>query len=75
MNSKLWLNELKIAAVNKDDEKILNLINHLPNFDSIDDLICAREILRDFIQRLRDEKNALYQGMLKLKQTMLFLEG
>lgn len=75
MNSKAWLNELKIASVNKNDKKVLDLIENLPNFDNIDDLICAREIVQSFIQKLQDDRDELYQGMLKLKQTRLFLEG
>ncbi len=75
MNSSQWLNELKIAVINKDDEKVLFLIDDLPKFDSIDDLICAREIVRDFIKKLQFEKDALHKGILKLKQTRVFLEG
>ncbi|RDU57832.1 hypothetical protein [Helicobacter sp. MIT 99-5507] len=75
MNSKAWLNELKIASVNKNDKKVLDLIENLPNFDNIDDLICAREIVQSFIQKLQDDRDELYQGMLKLKQARLFLEG
>lgn len=75
MNSKLWLNELKIAVINNNDKNVLDLIEDLPNFDSIDDLICAREIVLSFIKKLQDDKDELYQSMLKLKQTRLFLEG
>ena len=75
MNSKLWLNELKIAVINNNDKNVLDLIEDLPNFDSIDDLICAREIVLSFIKKLQDDKDELYRSMLKLKQTRLFLEG
>lgn len=75
MNSKQWLNELKVAIINKEDEKVLCLIEDLPKFDTIDDLICAREIVRDFIKKLQFEKDALHKGILKLKQTRVFLEG
>lgn len=75
MNSSQWLNELKIAIINKDDEKVLCLIEDLPKFDSIDDLICVREIIRDFIKKLQNERDALHKSMLKLKQTRVFLEG
>ncbi|MBR7118084.1 MAG: hypothetical protein IKC84_01755 [Helicobacteraceae bacterium] len=75
MNSKLWLNELKVAVINNNDKNVLDLIEDLPNFDSIDDLICAREIVLSFIKKLQDDKDELYQSMLKLKQTRLFLEG
>ena len=75
MNSKIWLNELKIAIINKNDKKVLDLIEDLPNFDNIDDLICARAIVQDFIKKLQDDKNKLSQEMLKLKQTKLFLEA
>lgn len=74
MNSKIWLNELKIAIVNNNDKKVFDLIEDLPNFDNIEDLICAKTIVQGFIKKLQDDRNKLSQEMLKLKQTKLFLE-
>lgn len=69
-----WIDELKIAILNKDDKKVLNLIEDLPKFDNIEDLICARELVGEFIKQLKNDKDSLSKSMLKLKQTRFFLE-
>lgn len=69
-----WIDELKIAILNKDDKKVLNLIEDLPKFDNIEDLICARELVGEFIKQLQNDKDTLSKSMLKLKQTRFFLE-
>lgn len=69
-----WIDELKIAILNKDDKKVLNLIEDLPKFDNIEDLICARELVGEFIKQLQNDKDSLSKSMLKLKQTRFFLE-
>lgn len=73
-NTTPWLDALKIAILNKDDKKVLTLIEDLPKFDNIDDLICARELVREFINKLQNDKDSLSTSMLKLKQISLFLE-
>ncbi|RAX53175.1 hypothetical protein CCY99_06165 [Helicobacter sp. 16-1353] len=69
-----WIDELKIAILNKDDEKVLNLIEDLPKFDNIDDLICARELVGEFIKKLQKDRDSLSKSMIKLKQMRFFLE-
>ncbi|MDE6885672.1 MAG: hypothetical protein K2P17_01325 [Helicobacteraceae bacterium] len=68
-----WLNSLKIAIVNKNTQKALYLIENLPNFDNIDDLICARELVAQLAKELENEKNTLKEAMQKIKQTKRFL--
>lgn len=74
MNSKLWLNELKISIINKDSQKTIALIENLPKFDSISDLISAREIVGEFIAHLKREKSDLQKAMFQIKQAKKFLE-
>lgn len=68
-----WLNSLKIAIVNKNTQKALDLIENLPNFDNIDDLICARELVAQLAKELENEKNTLKEAMQKIKRTKRFL--
>lgn len=68
-----WLNSLKIAIVNKNTQKALDLIENLPNFDNIDDLICARELVAQLAKELENEKNTLKEAMQKIKRTKQFL--
>lgn len=70
----IWIDELKIAMINKDDDKFLNLIDDLPNFDSTDDLICARVLIGEFIKQKEKEKKSLSATMQKLKKSKFFLE-
>lgn len=70
----LWLDELKIAILNKNDEKVLTLIQNLPKFDNIDDLICARELVGEFKKHLEKDKEILAQSMRQMRQARFFLE-
>lgn len=69
-----WLNSLKVAILNNDTQKALNLIETLPNFDNIDDLICARELVGTLLESLKSEKAALSKQMQRIKQAKKFLE-
>ncbi|RDU64729.1 hypothetical protein [Helicobacter sp. MIT 14-3879] len=69
-----WLNSLKIAIVNNNRQKALDLIENLPNFDNIDDLICAREIVYKLLNDLVQEKKTTSEHIYKLKQMKSFLE-
>lgn len=69
-----WLNSLKVAILNNDTQKALNLIETLPNFDNIDDLICARELVGTLLESLKSEKAALAEQLHRVKQAKKFLE-
>lgn len=69
-----WLNALKIALVNKQTDIALALLDNLPQFDSKDDLLCARALVEELLESLQREKSALSKQMEKLKQTKIFFD-
>lgn len=69
-----WLNALKIALVNKQTDNALALLDNLPQFNSQDDLLCARALVEELLESLQREKSALSKQMEKLKQTKIFFD-
>lgn len=72
-NVREWLDSLKVAIINKNQAKSLHLIENLPEFSNIDDLLCARELVLQVLERLECEKKELGIKMEKLKQQRRFL--
>lgn len=76
MNSSLsWLDNLKIAILNNNDDLISSLLDNLPGFNEVDDMICAREMLREYLESLKIERSSLKNDMNKIKQIKCFLEA
>lgn len=69
-----WLDELKVAILNKNNQKILDLIEDLPNFDNTTDLVCARALVGEFIASLEADKERTANAMRQIKQMRVFLE-
>lgn len=68
-----WLNALKVAILNKNQAVALHLIENLPEFDDLKDLLCAKELVSQVLEWLMCEKTELAIKMEKLKQQKRFL--
>lgn len=70
-----WLNELLIAVVDQDAEKISDLYYKLPQgFNSYDDLLEARTLIEEALKILSQERNRLQKQMQSLRQNKHYLE-
>jgi len=69
---KNYLNKLKIAVINEDINKLEELVNETPEYDTIEE---AKEIvvfLQQAIKLLQKEKNKLSTEMQKIKNLQKF---
>ncbi|WP_104722087.1 hypothetical protein [Helicobacter mesocricetorum] len=68
-----WINELKVAYLNKNDDKINELLDNLPTLTTRDEMFETLAIMEQITQYAKAQKNQLSQEMRKLKQTKQFL--
>ena len=72
---RLWIEEFKIALVNENEEKALDLLDSIPIFSDLNHLICARELVKELINRLIMKRGVLVEDMRRLQQIKVFLES
>lgn len=68
-----WLNELKVAYLNKDDDKINTLLDNLPAFKTRDEMLEALAIMEQITEYANTQKEKLNVEMRKLKQMKNFV--
>ncbi|MDE5592174.1 MAG: hypothetical protein K2I63_04380 [Helicobacter sp.] len=68
-----WLNELKVAYLNKNDGKITDLLENLPTLTTKEEMFEALDIMEQIMEYVKSQKVALSEDMRKLKQTKKFL--
>ena len=68
-----WLNELKVAYLNRNDNKINELLDNLPTLSTRDEIFEALTIMEQITEYAKTQKQQLSQEMRKLKQTKKFL--
>ncbi len=71
--SKDWLNALKVAILNKNQTKSLYLIENLPEFNNLEEMISARELVLQVLEWLKCEKKELGFQMEKIEAQKRFL--
>jgi len=69
---KNYLNDLKIAVVNKDINRLEKLIDITPEYDSIEEAQEIVAFLKEAISILQKEKNKLSIEMQKIKNLQKF---
>lgn len=70
-----WMNNLKIAVIEKDIERIGALIQNVPSFSDIDEAKEALILIQESIILVDTEKNKMMEIMKKIKQTKVFLQN
>lgn len=68
-----WLNELKVAYLNKNDSKMHELLDNLPTLKTRDEIFEALAIMEQITEYAKTQKEKLGLEMKKLKQTKKFL--
>ncbi len=68
-----WLNELKVAYLNKNDNKLSELLDNLPTLKTRDEMFEALAIMEQITEYAKAQKERLGVEMKKLKQTRNFL--
>ena len=68
-----WLNELKIAYLNKNDNKITELLKNTPMLQTRDEMFEALAVLEQLAEYAKHQKEVFSIEMKKLKQTKKFI--
>ncbi|ACM93027.1 conserved hypothetical protein [Nautilia profundicola AmH] len=69
---KSYLNELKVAVINKDLKKLEQVVQMQPVFDTMDEAMEIQAFMQQAIDLLQDEKNRLTKEMQKIKNLQKF---
>ena len=67
-----WLNELKVAYLNKNDNKLNELLDNTPILKTRDGMFEALAIMEEIAEYAKAQKEKLSLEMRKLKQTKNF---
>lgn len=70
-----WINDLKIAVVENDTRCIGELIQHVPNFEDLEEAKEALALIQMAIVIVDEEKTQTMEIMKKIKQTKEFLQN
>jgi hypothetical protein len=70
-----WINALKIAIVEENEEKIERLIQELPCFDDVQTMENAAYLLKEAHTLLSLKKDALASNLIKIKKQKEFLNA
>jgi len=71
----MWLNQLTIAIVEKDTDKIDELLINIPTFNNVDDMRSAQALLKESLVLLHTLKDATASSMKQLKKNIDYLNS
>jgi len=69
-----YLNSLKVAVINKDLDKLKEVVNMQPVFNSLDEAKEIQAYLNEAVKILKEEKEKLSKEMKKIKNLQKFNE-
>ncbi len=75
MQNQTWLDNLKIAIINKKIDNLVELSKELPTFDSLEDLKTAQALVVQARDLIIKEQSKVAQDMKKNRQIKNFLEN
>ena len=67
-----YLNKLKIAVINEDINKLEELVNESPEYDSIEEAQEIVSFIKKAVKLLQKEKNKISLEMQKIKKLQKF---
>jgi hypothetical protein len=67
-----YLNKLKIAVINEDINKLEELVNESPEYDSIEEAQEIVSFIKEAVKLLQKEKNKISLEMQKIKKLQKF---
>ncbi len=68
-----WINELKIAIIEEDGEKLINLAENIPTTDDVDLAIEASTLMQEAIKFAQEKKINISNELAKLKKAKGYL--
>ena len=71
----MWLNELKIAIVEKNPQEIDRLVESMPMFDDIEDMKNAAYLLKEANLLMMTLKDETATSLRKIKKTRDFIDS
>ena len=71
----MWLNKLQIAIIEKDTQKLDNLLDNIPKFDSIDEMQKASYLLKEAMELLFVLKDETLVSIKQIKKNLEFLNS
>jgi len=71
----MWLDELEIAIVENDAQKISDLINSLPYFNTVDEMKKAQYLLAEAAKVIDIMRDEAANNMIRLKKHIDFLRS
>jgi hypothetical protein len=70
-----WINQLKIAVIEKNESKIDSLIQAMPQFETYKEMESAAYLLQEAHTFLSSEKDKIASNLLKIKKQKTFLNS
>ena len=70
-----WINALKIAIIEENEEKIERLILELPDFDDVQTMQNAAYLMKEAHTLLSLKKDTLASNLIKIKKQKEFLNA
>ena len=71
----MWLTRLKIALVEKDTEKLSELMENIPKLESVDEMQEARYLIKEAQELVYTLQNNTSASMKQIKQNLTFLKS
>ncbi len=71
----MWLNDLKIAIIEKNTQRIDELVECMPMFDSLDDMKASAALLKEANLLMFTLKDETAESLQKIKKTKDFLNA
>lgn len=68
-----WNNAFTIALIEEDAQKISQLLDTMPLFETIEDASQAQGLIQEALALMCAEKEKTYEAMQKLKKTRAFV--
>lgn len=68
-----WTHNLKIAIIEEDMDKLVELSNHIPQTDDIDLAVEASALIQEAVKLAQEKKSILSAEMMKLNKAKHYL--
>lgn len=70
-----WLNEFKVALLQKNDTRLASLIEEMPDFKEVENMIEARDLIGEAIEYFKAEKMECAKEMQRLQKMRSFFQS
>ncbi len=72
---QMWLNDFKVALITKNIDNLQNLMNHFPEFKTLDELQEVSWLIDDAKKQITALKHQTLLDMKNIKQTIAFVKS